>query len=200
VVFDEAFVRAAVFYEPSAEERLLAAAAAQAEAEAAFRARLLGGDAVDGPDTGDSSDLGDAVHRAAHPAYRRAPDGYPLDLVSGAYGDAYDVEYEELYAQRGPYRGGAAHWHRMVAWLLALVMGIGVVALAFAAVYRGASGTRQAPVPPAPTAPSSGRLTSPGPARSPGASGAAGPSGSAGAAGSSGSRLTSPVVSAPRTR
>jgi hypothetical protein len=178
VVFDEAFVRAAVFHEPSAEERLLAAAAAQAEAEAAFRARLLGGDGGEGPD--DPLD----EPRAAHPAYRRAPDGYPLDLVSGAYGDAYDVEYEELYAQRGPYRG-AAHWHRMVAWLLALVMGIGVVALAFAAVYRGASGARQTPVPPAPTAPSSGRPTSPGPARS---------------SGTPASRLGPPVVSAPHTR
>ena len=50
-------------------------------------------------------------------------------------------------APRRPYRG-QARWHRPVAWMLALLMGIGMVALAFTAVYRGASGNRQDPVPP----------------------------------------------------
>ena len=47
-----------------------------------------------------------------------------------------------------PYRG-RARWHRPVAWLLAVVMGIGMVALAFSAVYRGASSEprRQGPAP-----------------------------------------------------
>ncbi|MEV8107520.1 hypothetical protein AB0Q97_35380, partial [Streptomyces sp. NPDC088135] len=44
---------------------------------------------------------------------------------------------------------GAARWHRPVAWLLAVLMGIGMVALAFSAVYRNTSGnSRQEPVPP----------------------------------------------------
>jgi hypothetical protein len=40
-----------------------------------------------------------------------------------------------------------------VAWALAVVMGIGVVALTFAAVYRGASGARQPTIPPPTTGP-----------------------------------------------
>ncbi|MDX3077435.1 hypothetical protein ACIP98_15305 [Streptomyces sp. NPDC088354] len=126
VVFDEAFIRAAAFHEPSAHERMLAAATAQAEAEAS-RARLLG--VQDG-----SAPYEESTDRTAE-----------------------DDEYDELYAQRRPYRGHG-RWHRMVAWLLAVVMGIGVVALTFAAVYRGAGGgSRQPAVPPAPT----GRIGAP---------------------------------------
>ncbi|MFF1921594.1 hypothetical protein ACFVW8_13605 [Streptomyces sp. NPDC058221] len=136
VVFDEDFVRAASFHEPTAVERLLAAAEERAEAEA-FRARFGGGPLDD--------DLYD--------------DGYG---PGGAYGrgSAYDDRlgpesddsYESgPYGRHGgalrPYRG-AARWHRPVAWLLALVMGIGMVALAFSAVYRNTSGDRQDQVPP----------------------------------------------------
>ena len=35
-----------------------------------------------------------------------------------------------------------------MAWVLAVVMGVGLVALAFSAVYRGASGRNQSPAPP----------------------------------------------------
>jgi hypothetical protein len=126
VVFDEAFIRGAAFHEPSAHERMLAAATAQAEAEAS-RARLLGVE-----DGGGAYDEG------------------------GAEPSPQDEEYEELYAQRRPYRGHG-RWHRTVAWVLAVVMGIGVVALTFAAVYRGAGGARQPSVPPAPT----GRIGAP---------------------------------------
>jgi hypothetical protein len=120
VVFDEAFIRAAAFREPSARERLLAAARARAAAEAA-RARVGGSD--DDPDD-------------AFPG-RRA--GFPgADL--GLYGGHYRV------------RRGLGHtgWHRTIAWLLALIMGLGVVALTFSAVYRGASGAARhhAPGPP----------------------------------------------------
>lgn len=56
---------------------------------------------------------------------------------------------DELYAAGHPYRGSNTRWHRPVAWALAVVMGIGVVALTFAAVYRGASSSgRQPAVPP----------------------------------------------------
>lgn len=55
---------------------------------------------------------------------------------------------DELYPAGHPYRGSSTRWHRPVAWALAVVMGIGVVALTFAAVYRGAGGGRDLPPPP----------------------------------------------------
>jgi hypothetical protein len=63
------------------------------------------------------------------------------------------AETDELYEAGHPYRGGSTRWHRPVAWALAVVMGIGVVALTFAAVYRGAGGGRQPAVPPPSTGP-----------------------------------------------
>ncbi|MGW2020239.1 SCO2584 family spore wall biosynthesis protein [Streptomyces sp. NPDC001927] len=132
VVFDEDFVRAAEVHEPTAVERLLAAAQARAEAEAA-RARA-------GVRPGDDDGY---------------EDGYdPSDPFGGLHGDAYDPEDPDgdrsPYGPHGgalrPYRG-SARWHRPVAWVLALVMGVGMVALAFTAVYRGASANRQDQVP-----------------------------------------------------
>ncbi|MEU9699886.1 hypothetical protein [Streptomyces sp. NPDC047981] len=127
VVFDEDFVRAAEVHEPTAVERLLAAAQARAEAEAArARAGARPGDDEDGYD--------------------------PSDPFAGPYGDAYDPDDPDggPYGPHGgalrPYRG-SARWHRPVAWVLALVMGVGMVALAFTAVYRGASANRQDQVP-----------------------------------------------------
>ncbi|MFH8799582.1 hypothetical protein ACH4F6_08305 [Streptomyces sp. NPDC017936] len=122
VVFDEAFVQAAVVHEPSAVERLLAAARARAEAsEAEARRARARGDRYDdlyGPDG--PGDLG------------RHPDDDDLD----------DLDDPEAWDRRhGPFgaHGKQLRWHRPVAWMLALVMGVGMVALAFAAVYRGAS-------------------------------------------------------------
>ncbi|WP_335982093.1 hypothetical protein [Streptomyces sp. CA2R106] len=61
------------------------------------------------------------------------------------------LESDELYAQGHPYRTIGSRWHRPVAWALAVVLGVGVVALTFAAVYRGAgSGRTTTPPPPAP--------------------------------------------------
>jgi hypothetical protein len=95
------------------------------------------------------------------------------------------ADTDELYAAGHPYRGSTTRWHRPVAWALAVVMGIGVVALTFAAVYRGASGGRQ----PGPLPPSSGTV------------GRAGPLGAGGAAattsGPAGTRSTGPVLSTP---
>nr|WP_237492084.1 hypothetical protein [Streptomyces sp. YIM 132580] len=127
VVFDEDFVRAATVHEPTAVERLLAAAEARAQADAA-RARRN----------------------------RRPTDGeYGSHGRSRAHHDPQDLDYDPDDGDdadpgaHGPggYRG-AARWHRPVAWLLALVMGVGMVALAFSAVYRGASANRQDPVAP----------------------------------------------------
>ncbi|MFJ9676938.1 hypothetical protein ACIRP2_02610 [Streptomyces sp. NPDC101194] len=136
VVFDEDFVRAAEFHEPTAVERLLAAAQARAEAEAS-RARAGGGP------------LDDEHHDEAY-----GPGG--LYGRGSAYDDPLDPDDDTYgsgpYGRHGgalrPYRG-AARWHRPVAWLLAVLMGIGMVALAFSAVYRNTSGgSRQDPAPP----------------------------------------------------
>jgi hypothetical protein len=113
VVLDEAFVKAAFFHEPSAHERMLAAAR------------------TDTLRTG----YEEPVELAEHD-----DDDSEQDLAG---------EYDELYAQRSRSYRGHARWHRSVAWVLAVVMGVGVVALTFAAVYRGAGGGRQPSAPPA---------------------------------------------------
>ncbi|WP_138907559.1 SCO2584 family spore wall biosynthesis protein [Streptomyces chryseus] len=139
VVFDEDFVRAAEIHEPTAVERLLAAAQARAEAEAAARARAGKVPADDDPyDDAYGSEYG--AREGRH---------------DGVYGPLHgDEAYEDgagPYGRHGgalrPYRGHT-RWHRPVAWMLALLMGVGMVALAFTAVYRGASGGREDQVPP----------------------------------------------------
>ena len=129
VVFDEAFIRAAVVHEPTAVERLLAAAQARAEASEA-EARRAGG-------------------RAERYDERYGPGGFGHDPDLD---DLDDTEVlEGRYGAPGTY-GKQVRWHRPVAWMLALVMGIGMVALAFTAVYRGASsGSRDRVPPPAST-------------------------------------------------
>lgn len=121
VVFDEAFVRAAVVHEPTAIERLLAAAQARAEASEAEAARRAHGFTPDGPGSfGHDPELDDLDD---------------TDVLEGRYGAP------------GTY-GKQVRWHRPVAWALALLMGIGMVALAFTAVYRGASSNSRDQVPP----------------------------------------------------
>lgn len=82
------------------------------------------------------------------------------------------AESDELYAAGHPYRGSTTRWHRPVAWALAVVMGIGVVALTFAAVYRGAGGSRQ----PGPPPPSRGSVGTVGPVGGGAAATTSGPS------------------------
>ncbi|WP_406395378.1 hypothetical protein [Streptomyces sp. NBC_00887] len=139
VVFDEDFVQSAEIHEPTAVERLLAAAEARAEAEAAgWRSR--------------GGTMDDDLHDDGY-----GPDG--LYSRERAFGESRDLDgpdgdYEDEsgpYGRHGgalrPYRG-AARWHRPVAWMLAVLMGIGMVALALSAVYRGAAGNRQDQIPP----------------------------------------------------
>ncbi|MFG2832327.1 hypothetical protein ACGFWI_33505 [Streptomyces sp. NPDC048434] len=145
VVFDEEFVRSARIHEPSAVERMLAAAEARAEAEAARSGPGFGSDGDD-PD-----EIGPRGHRRI-----RGTDDYDGYTDYAEYED--DGEYGDYppYGPYGPYGGAlrpyrsSTRWHRPVAWVLAVVMGIGLVALAFSAVYRGSSGRTQSPAP-APT-------------------------------------------------
>lgn len=146
VVFDEDFVRSAEVHEPSAVERMLAAAQARAEAEATRSGQRRGGSDDDpyddgfGPDGEFGYDPDDPRHAGRY-EYGQVGDDPDADEEFGPYG---------RYGHAGrPYRGHA-HWQRPVAWVLAVLMGIGVVALAFTAVYRGASGggSRQDPSPP----------------------------------------------------
>ncbi|MGA5556721.1 hypothetical protein [Streptomyces lavendulocolor] len=129
VVFDEDFVRAAEIHEPSAVERLLAAAQARADAEAARSAT-----AGPGPDD-DPCDTGYGPGLRAHGYDADRYDPTDDDGPYGAHGGALR-----------PYRP-SSRWHRPVAWILAVVMGVGMVALAFTAVYRGSSGGRGGQVP-----------------------------------------------------
>ncbi|MGW0902422.1 SCO2584 family spore wall biosynthesis protein [Streptomyces sp. NPDC002853] len=135
VVFDEAFVKAAEIHEPTAVERLLAAAQARAEAsEAESRRARTRGSGRDSPED-DLYDEGFGPDDAGE-------FGHDADLD-----DVYDREFTEYGYGRQGY-AGRNRWHRPVAWMLALLMGIGMVALAFTAVYRGASTGRQDPAPP----------------------------------------------------
>nr|WP_206312215.1 hypothetical protein [Streptomyces sp. 196(2019)] len=120
VVFDEDFVRAAVVHEPTAVERLLAAAEARAQADAARARRSRR------PTDGEYGS-----HRRPRPPHD------PQDLD-------YDPDDHDDSGSYGPagYRG-AARWHRPVAWLLALVMGVGMVGLAFSAAHRTSSANRE---------------------------------------------------------
>nr|WP_030239914.1 MULTISPECIES: hypothetical protein [unclassified Streptomyces] len=122
VVFDEAFVRAAVVHEPTAVERLLAAAQARAEAS-------------------------EAEARRAHPGGERYDDGYGEFGHDPGLDEFDDPDILEDHYGTGPY-AKQVRWHRPVAWVLAIVMGVGMVALAFTAVYRGANSTREEPAPP----------------------------------------------------
>ncbi|MEV0909504.1 hypothetical protein [Streptomyces hokutonensis] len=144
VVFDEAFVRAAVVHEPTAVERLLAAAQARAEASEAEARRAQRGRGARGDD-----DLFEDTYGRDFGHDPELDDLDDADLVEGRYGAP------------GTY-GKQVRWHRPVAWLLALVMGIGMVALAFSAVYRGASsGSRDRVPPPASTGVEQGTAAAP---------------------------------------
>ncbi|WP_446447338.1 SCO2584 family spore wall biosynthesis protein [Streptomyces broussonetiae] len=138
VVFDEAFVQAATVHEPSAVERLLAAAQARAEASEAEARRA----------------------RARSERYDDRYDSEGTDLSQDQDDDELDDTYV-LDDGHGPF-ARKVRWHRPVAWVLAVVMGIGMVALAFAAVYRGgSSGARDRVPAPAATGVEQGSSTAP---------------------------------------
>ncbi|MDX3224248.1 hypothetical protein [Streptomyces sp. ME19-01-6] len=147
VVFDEDFVRSAAIHEPTAIERMLAAAQARADAEASRRrtAAVSSEDELyeDGYGPDGDAEFGYGPYDETGTDSDLDPDGFGHGRdADGPYGP-----YGRYGSAGRPYRGHA-RWHRPVAWLLAVLMGIGVVALAFTAVYRGASGNRQNPTPP----------------------------------------------------
>ncbi|PJE94263.1 hypothetical protein CUT44_28760 [Streptomyces carminius] len=190
VVFDESFVRAAQVHEPTAAERILAAAQSAQEAEAAVASEEQYGygplrDDPEGSDPDEDEDEGrygryrygrvEFVDRVDYVEYVEDAE-YPQDAGFAAYTedceDPGDPEGGRHGHARRSYRGHA-RWHRPVAWVLAVVMGVGIVGLAFAAVYRGAAGHRQqTPTPPPATTGVSGVSGADTPAPSVGGSGA----------------------------
>ncbi|EST35865.1 hypothetical protein N566_17170, partial [Streptomycetaceae bacterium MP113-05] len=154
VVLDEAFIRAAGFHEPTADERRRAAAQSHAESEVPYPYDdgYVYGPADDG-DTppGYDPDTDDTTHGYGY-GYRRRRSRYGDD-ADDTDGDPDDLDGSYGVYGRGAPRPYRSHvrWQRPVAWVLAVVMGIGMVALAFAAVYRGASGQRDEPAPPPPS-------------------------------------------------
>lgn len=164
VVLDESFVRAAQVHEPTAEERILAAVEARLERETAAgtsRGRKPGdpNDETDSGEAGDAGDLDDIDEaydvEAAGEAGRRSDrsavdaDGPPFELRQLGSGGRYRVGHwygggPGGYQHNWTGHGGRARWQHGVAWVLALLMGVGVVLIAAAAVYRGVNsgGTR----------------------------------------------------------
>ncbi|MFJ1701882.1 hypothetical protein [Kitasatospora sp. NPDC088346] len=133
VVFDEAFVRSAAVREPSALERQLAAAEARFEPDAAGAGR-----GYDLTTSGEGLPLELRPHPRGLDDDRRYPDPWSaLDRSRrrsrwGRPGRSQRIGQGRDVAQQ--------RWHRPVAWVLAVVMGISVVAVAVAAIYRGTGG------------------------------------------------------------
>jgi hypothetical protein len=164
VVLDEAFVRSAAVHEPSARERQLAAAETRFE-----------------PDTGlpgrgyemTVSGEGLPLELRPHPSLdddRLYPDPWSAPGRAGRVARwrrrTRALGYDPGRAGRGRYVA-QQRWHRPVAWVLAVVMVVGVAAVAVAAIYRGAGGAADSP-----RRPETGTSRSESGAASPGASGA----------------------------
>ncbi|WP_016910629.1 hypothetical protein [Streptomyces xiaopingdaonensis] len=163
VVFDEDFVRAAEVHEPTAAERMLTSAQPHQDPE---EPRYPwedppGYDDYDALADGEEPDP-EAERQVRFARPENFGPGFHPDLRSGLPPDLEAYEHGADYgygrpsasgppASARPYRGHG-RWQRPVAWVLAVVMGIGVVALAFSAVYRGAAAQRDDPEPPPATA------------------------------------------------
>ncbi|GAA2743453.1 MULTISPECIES: hypothetical protein [Kitasatospora] len=155
VVFDEAFVRSAAVHEPSARERQLAAAEARFEPDPA------------GPGRGyELTTSGEGLPLELRPL----PSGLEDDCF---YPDPWSGRERARRRSRWPRVGfdpvqsghgrqvAQQRWHRPVAWVLAVVMGVSVVAVAVAAIYRGVGGAEESPRRPESGTSSAG--TAPGP-------------------------------------
>ncbi|MDT0447112.1 SCO2584 family spore wall biosynthesis protein [Streptomyces johnsoniae] len=152
VVLDDDFVEAAKIHEPTAAERILYAAMERAEAEAAselgfYRDPDLDpgtSDGLPGFDGGDDPDDEGRFDRSDYTRYLPAEDDED-DLAYGTcagyarYGDG-PGRGEGIRGPRGrealPPAWRPARWQRPVACVLAMVMGISVIAFALIAVQR----------------------------------------------------------------
>ena len=153
VVFDEAFIRAATVHEPSAHERILAAVEARLELDAPRIGRTYRG--VDSPGDPDGEGLPEELR-----PYLDDEDDVDWGGLGIRRGRRSGVGRRRSRT-RGSYGRHAAvcvRWRRPVAWFLAVVMGLGVVAVTAAAVYRGATGADA----PTPYRSSSENVTTPG--------------------------------------
>ncbi|GAA0678260.1 hypothetical protein GCM10010193_34620 [Kitasatospora atroaurantiaca] len=160
VVFDEAFVRSAAVHEPSAKERQLAAAEARFEPDTAALGRSYEPTGADGL----------PLELRPHPSGLDDDRLYP-DPWSGPGRAARarrrsrwgrHAGYDPVRAGRGRYVA-QQRWHRPVAWVLAVVMGVSVVAVAVAAIYRGTGGAAEPPGRPETGTSSPGAASSPPP-------------------------------------
>ncbi|MBW1598288.1 hypothetical protein [Streptomyces sp. JJ38] len=166
VVFDEDFIRAAPVHEPTAAERRLAAARAEAEAAASRE---------DGyPETGPGAEKPGYGGPGGHGHDERHGHDEPWGPAASGRHARDDGAYAQWARGRRADGRGPVRWYRPVAWLLALVMGIGLVATAFAAVQRAGSGQREEPRRPPASSEPEGSLGAPAPPAS-GAAAAAGP-------------------------
>ncbi|WP_257033108.1 SCO2584 family spore wall biosynthesis protein [Streptomyces sp. 1331.2] len=139
VVFDEAFVRSAAVHEPTAKERQLAAAEARFESDAA------------GAGWGHEVPAGDGLplELRPYPSGLDADHLYP-DPWSGTGRSAGRQGRRRWRRGFDPVGGRGRYvaqqrWHRPVAWVLAVIMGVSLVAVAVAAVYQGVGGSPSAP-------------------------------------------------------
>ncbi|PYC77083.1 hypothetical protein C7C46_20345 [Streptomyces tateyamensis] len=134
VVLDEAFVRSAAVHEPSARERQLAAAEARSELEPGSPAwaREPGGDHYEGvPLELRPHPLGLEDDRIYTDPWVGAPGRRRRAVRWPGYATRTDCTGRQVAQQR---------WHRPLAWVLVIVMGVSLVAVAVAAVYRGGGG------------------------------------------------------------
>lgn len=151
VVLDEEFISAARFHEPSAAERLLLAGLERADAETEPGAPGTppgagygGFGPVGGTDPAALDELRGARVSPGHPDLGRRP-------ANGPSWDAPD-EGSSAAPPRAPRIPGRppARWQRPVACVLAMVMGISMIAIALVSVQRAASVPRADPPVPVP--------------------------------------------------
>ncbi|GAA2154511.1 hypothetical protein GCM10009760_53450 [Kitasatospora kazusensis] len=151
VVFDEAFVRCAAVHEPSARERQLAAAEARFEPDTVALGRSY---EVTGAD-------GLPLELRPHPS-GLDDDRLYSDPWSGRRRPRWGRAARYEAVRHGGHRVAQQRWHRPVALVLALVMGVSLVAVAVAAIYRGVGGgAAESPRRPESGASSTGSQSSP---------------------------------------
>lgn len=178
VVLDDDFVAAAAIHEPSAAERILHAALERAESEAAgeqpYRpepdldpgtAEFVGDLDEDADDDEGRFDRSDYT-RYLPEEFRDADDDPAQGTLGGYAAGPPPRGYVPRPTPGPPPAAGASHrpygtwgmarWRRPVACVLAMVMGISVIALALIAIQRAGAAQRGEPTTPEPASPAGG--------------------------------------------